>query len=961
MAASFLDPAFAASNMISKQKERTTIIAKEQQRAIEARLKKNHLEMPPFEFLELIGKGAYGRVFKANDLKRKEVVALKVVDVDPHDYKVHVQEKDDSIDTVLHEIKVLRQLRDSNARNINLYIDAFPIHSQLWIVTEYCPGGSLHTLMQGTGSKLEEKYIIPVARELAIALKAIHAAGIIHRDLKAANVMIHERGMLQVIDFGVAGLLQTSKEKRSTVIGTPHWMAPEMSSQIAQRGPPSLDYGTEVDVWAYGCTLYEIAMGHPPYHRAAAGRALTMMHKRKIPELQEDGFSQALTELVSYVLQSDPGNRPSMNAVAQHHYVLNTENTYPTQSLADLVKIYYRWEYSGGQRSSLFMPGGAEAAAFPNDNDEDLDWNFSTTANFDQQFSRSITVSDQPTITMDLNPAVERSTPQHPDAVADDHAALHQPYPELYTPTSSSDLVDFMGSSPEADTPTEKSIPKRDGGGRSLDETPPNNAPSTNEGSAKRGEQSLGAIFDKSAAPYQYGSTPESQDQHRTAATRKSEGNKPSAHRSHSDLPLRNDTSESSVHRMEVDSDNSEIIKKIPNIDLANVGTIKANRMNRSHGSTSDSDTKGEDRSQKNSSDKRATMDWKFPAPEKSVETAIPGHRGTMDWSFASASMITDDSQDEPLPIRPGLRHMATAPVGDISRARGSFIDLDALYESESHDDTSAGFPTAPPSDEDDDQFHYQLSDESPPTTTIPSSNEIQKDPHPDSLRCQQHEEQEEWIGYLLEAGMDPPLARMLVRNDPTNPSDDTPQSVDTAKLIINQWLDSEHITSEADRSGLLQDALQQRKQLLHDYREVIRQWEQSEDVGSDEKHIETEMKEERAVGDPSRQFQPVQMPNSRLFEPQCPPDVMHSECSRLYHGWLDSLGELRDALNKYCLEMEREAAVDRNGVNNEDNNWFSNQSLAVPDDFEGIMKHLNAMIDHYADHDTGIEGGDEA
>ncbi|KAL8947662.1 MAG: hypothetical protein Q9222_006082 [Ikaeria aurantiellina] len=184
MDTNFLAPASAASAVITRQKEKTMQVAREQQQALAARLRKNNVEMPPFEFLELIGKGAFGRVFKANDLERKKVVALKVVDVDPHDYKVHHLEKDESIQTVMHEIRVLRQLRDNNAKNINLIIDAFPIHSQLWIVTEYCPGGSLHTLMQGVGSKLEEKYIIPVARELAIALKAIHATGIIHRDVK---------------------------------------------------------------------------------------------------------------------------------------------------------------------------------------------------------------------------------------------------------------------------------------------------------------------------------------------------------------------------------------------------------------------------------------------------------------------------------------------------------------------------------------------------------------------------------------------------------------------------------------------------------------------------------------------------------------------------------------------------------------------------------------------------------
>lgn len=75
------------------------------------------------------------------------MVALKVLDVDPQDFKVHYLEKDDSIQSVLHEINILTQLRDSGAKNINLFIEAFSIHSQLWIVTEYCPGGSLHTLV----------------------------------------------------------------------------------------------------------------------------------------------------------------------------------------------------------------------------------------------------------------------------------------------------------------------------------------------------------------------------------------------------------------------------------------------------------------------------------------------------------------------------------------------------------------------------------------------------------------------------------------------------------------------------------------------------------------------------------------------------------------------------------------------------------------------------------------------
>jgi serine/threonine protein kinase len=116
--------------------------------------------------------------------------------------------------------------------------------------------------MRATGDKLTEKFIIPIARELAVGLKAIHDAGIIHRDVKgkdshylelttladkktAANILIHEEGRLQICDFGVAGILQSKLDKRSTWIGTPHWMPPEMFSTL--RGEAH-QYGSEVSI-----------------------------------------------------------------------------------------------------------------------------------------------------------------------------------------------------------------------------------------------------------------------------------------------------------------------------------------------------------------------------------------------------------------------------------------------------------------------------------------------------------------------------------------------------------------------------------------------------------------------------------------------------------------------------------------------------------------------------------------
>jgi serine/threonine protein kinase len=141
--------------------------------------------------------------------------------------------------------------------------------------------------MRATHDRLDERFIVPIARELAEGLRAIHEAGIIHRDVKgelsicrfiitmytemttvmavevkdeladkyglsAANVLIHEEGRLQICDFGVAGVLQSQIDKRSTWIGTPHWMPPEMFPNRSDEIPK---YGSEVS----RCLVKEIA------------------------------------------------------------------------------------------------------------------------------------------------------------------------------------------------------------------------------------------------------------------------------------------------------------------------------------------------------------------------------------------------------------------------------------------------------------------------------------------------------------------------------------------------------------------------------------------------------------------------------------------------------------------------------------------------------------------------------
>lgn len=233
---------------------------------------------------------------------------------------------------------------------------------------------------------LDEKYIITIARELAIALKYVHAAGIIHRDIKCANVLISQDGDVQLCDFGVSGALESNVAKRSTIIGTPFWMPPEMheGDEIVPTG-----YGSEVDIWAYGCTVYELATGLPPNTNIAAGRL--GMFLSKAPRLDGDQYSNELKEFVQYCLIVKPHDRPTAEDILKHPYIADSEGSCPTSSLRELVERYAVWERSGGVRHSLFDPnmGARPPSMLPtaHEDETDDDWNFSTTDDFDVELT----------------------------------------------------------------------------------------------------------------------------------------------------------------------------------------------------------------------------------------------------------------------------------------------------------------------------------------------------------------------------------------------------------------------------------------------------------------------------------------------------------------------------------------------------------------------------------------------
>ncbi|KAI8139143.1 kinase-like domain-containing protein [Fennellomyces sp. T-0311] len=259
-----------------------------------------------------IGQGASGGVYTAQSVDTNISVAIKQMNLAQQPKK----------ELIINEILVMREAQHNNIVN---FIDSFLVTGELWVVMEYMEGGSLTDVV--TTSMMTEAQIATVCRGSLQGISHLHHLDIIHRDIKSDNVLLGLNGQVKLTDFGFCARLN-DEESRTTMVGTPYWMAPEVVTRK--------EYGPRIDIWSLGIMVIEMIEGEPPYLHENPLRALYLIATNGTPTLQHpEALSEQLLDFLRLALQVESRNRPDANVLLDHPFLNKAENV---RSLIPLIK-----------------------------------------------------------------------------------------------------------------------------------------------------------------------------------------------------------------------------------------------------------------------------------------------------------------------------------------------------------------------------------------------------------------------------------------------------------------------------------------------------------------------------------------------------------------------------------------------------------------------------------------------
>ncbi|KDD75632.1 protein kinase, partial [Helicosporidium sp. ATCC 50920] len=279
---------------------------------------------------EELGRGAFGQVFRALDTRTGQHVAVKQLSLEGF--------KDGDLQGIENEVELLASLRH---RNVVKYLGCMRTRSHLHIILEYVENGSLASVIKPSRfGPFPEALVAVTIQQVLQGLAYLHARGVVHRDVKGANILTTKEGVVKLADFGVAAQLagheqggadeqakdafpgapasasqapvyQTARESNHPV-GSPYWMAPEVV-EMKSVTPAS-------DVWSVGCLAIELLTGAPPYYELQPMSALFNIVQDAHPPLPP-GISAGMRDFLLGCFARDPALRPPARQLLDHPWV----------------------------------------------------------------------------------------------------------------------------------------------------------------------------------------------------------------------------------------------------------------------------------------------------------------------------------------------------------------------------------------------------------------------------------------------------------------------------------------------------------------------------------------------------------------------------------------------------------------------------------------------------------------
>ncbi|XP_031665374.1 serine/threonine-protein kinase TAO1-like isoform X2 [Oncorhynchus kisutch] len=267
-----------------------------------------------FSDLREIGHGSFGAVYFARDVRTTEVVAIKKM-------SYNGKQSNEKWQDIIKEVKFLQRIQHPNSIE---YKGCYLREHTAWLVMEYCLG-SASDVLEVHKNPLQEMEIAAITHGALQGLAYLHSHNMIHRDIKAGNILLTEPGQVKLADFGSASIASPA----NSFVGTPYWMAPEVILAMDEG-----QYDGKVDVWSLGITCVELAERKPPLFNMNAMSALYHIAQNESPTLQSSDWTDYFRNFVDSCLQKIPQDRPKSDHLLNHAFV---QRERPDSVLMDLI------------------------------------------------------------------------------------------------------------------------------------------------------------------------------------------------------------------------------------------------------------------------------------------------------------------------------------------------------------------------------------------------------------------------------------------------------------------------------------------------------------------------------------------------------------------------------------------------------------------------------------------------